>query len=186
MVNPILFQSGLPNIVGGLQSAGFYTYLFPFLLSLAILYSIINFAFDKRIPKAANGLISIIMSFFVMLYTASNTGITSFFTNLGGQFLIIGSGILFLIVILGLVGFKFEKLTEEHKNFKWAVVLFLILIGFILFTGAGGMRFLNIQGFAASSDFWTMVFFVVIVAIVFMFLTNEGDGGGKKEEKKNV
>ena len=172
VVELLLFQSG---VVGALEQ---FKYIFPFLLSLAIMYSIINFASgeSKRIPKSANGLISIIISFFVMLYTSWNPSITSFFTQMSGSFLIVGSGILFLIVILGIAGFKLDSFGGEHG--KWAIVLFLILIGFLIFCGAGGASFLNLPSFASSGDFWSIIFFVVVIAIVFLFLT-KGDGGTK-------
>ena len=170
-VELLLFE---PAIVGALEQ---FKYIFPFLLSLAIMYSIINFASgeSKRIPKSANGLISIIISFFVMLYTSSNPSINSFFEQMSGSYLIIGSGLLFLIVILGIVGFKFESLTGENSNFKWAVVLFIILVGFLIFLGAGGSKFLNLPSFTTTSDFWNIIFFVVILAVVFLFLTKSGD-----------
>ncbi len=172
----LLFQlGGIPE----LANTGIFKFLFPFLLSLAILYSIINFAAGDRIPKSANGLISIIISFFVMLYTSWNPSITAFFTQISGSFLIIGSGILFLIVILGIAGFKFHDFGGEH--FKWAVVLFLILVAFLVFFGAGGAQFLNLPSFASSGDFWSIIFFVVIIAIVFLFLTKGDSGGGGKK-----
>ena len=180
-IEALLFQAGLGNVVNSLEGLGFFRFLFPFLLSLAILYSIIQYAAGDRIPKSANGLISIIISFFVMLYASWNPGITTFFANISGEFLIVGSGILFLIVILGVAGFKLNEFGGEH--FKWAIVLFLILVGFLIFFGAGGAKFLNVPSFAQTQDFWTVIFFVVILAIVFVFLT-KGDAGGGKPAKK--
>ena len=63
-------------LLGNLNNLGFFQFLFPFLLVLAIAYGALEFGLgggkdkDKRImPRSANALISIIIAFFVMNYS---------------------------------------------------------------------------------------------------------------------
>ena len=182
----ILFQGVFPSLLGHLQNMGFFLYLFPFLLSLAILYGIMKFAFKDRLPNSAMGLIAIILSFFVMLFAGQNPNIVNFFTLLSGGGLIIGSAILFILIMLGLVGFNFDKLFEgkDNKNFRWGVILVVILVVILLVFGAGAGGIVSLPSWASGSDFVTVLFFVFILAIAMWWLGSEGEtkdkGGGQK------
>jgi hypothetical protein len=186
----LLFQAGgvFPDILQNMQNMGFFLYLFPFLLALAIFYGILHWALGDRIPKSGVGLISIILAFFVMLYTSWNTGIVSFFANLGGAGLIVGSGILFAAILLGLMGFKISDLTSDAsgKKLKWVFILGVLLIAVLIFFGAGGAYFGLVPSWSNQGEFWTVVFFVVIVGLAVWWL-GEGNGGaapagGEKKE----
>ena len=128
---------GFTTLLQNMQNMGFFQFLFPFLLALAIVYGLLHFTMQNRLPKSAMGLISIIIAFFVMLYSSWNTMIVSFFTNISGTFLIVGSGILFVIILLGMVGFKTDELFKGKKS-MWITVLLLVFIGAVIFFSAGG------------------------------------------------
>lgn len=175
---PVLFQVGLgfggfQQILQNMMSLGFFQFLFPFLLALAIFYAILHFAAGERIPKSANGLISLILAFFVMLFASANPGIVQFLTNLSGAGLVIGVGILFLVILLGLLGFKTESLFEA-KGWKWIFVLVIIIVAIVIFFGAGAGTL--IPGVTITSDFTTILFFIAILAIVLWFLGREEEG----------
>lgn len=190
----LLFQAGgvFPDILQNMQNMGFFLYLFPFLLALAIFYGVLHFALSTddgklRIPKSGIGLISIILAFFVMLYSSWNTGIVAFFANLGGAGLIVGSGILFAAILLGLMGFRISDMVSDKagKRFKWVFILGVLLIAILLFFGAGGAYFGLIPSWSNQGEFWTVVFFVVIVGLAVWWL-GEGNGAAPAggEEKK--
>ena len=185
----LLFQVGgvFPNMLQNMENMGFFLYLFPFLLALAIFYGVLHWAMGERIPKSGIGLISIILSFFVMLYSSWNVGIVSFFANLGGAGLIVGSGILFAAILLGLMGFKISDLTGDvaGKKFKWVFILGVLVIAIMIFFGAGGASFGLIPSWSNQGEFWTIVFFIVIVGLAVWWLGEDKNGapsaGGEKK-----
>ena len=177
----VLFQLGgvfNPQIlVNNMENMGFFLYLFPFLLALAIFYGILKYTMGNKLPNSAIGLISIIFSFFVMLYSSWNTMIVSFFANLGGMGLVVGSGLLFVIILLGITGFKIGDVFSGTVS-KWAFVLTIIFIGVLIFFGAGAGWLIQLPSWSNTGEFWTALFFIVILALAMWWL------GGSEAEKK--
>ena len=183
----VLFQFGgsgyFGSIVNMINQFGFFLYLFPFLLALAIFWGILNqFASDK-LGKGPTALVSLILALFVMLFASFNPAIVGFFANLSGTGLIIGSGILLVIIFLGLAGVKLEEGTGA-KHWKTALVLFLILVAILAFLGAGAGQFGLFPSFAGNPQFIAFLFFIVIIGLALWMMTNSGGEGGKKEEGK--
>ena len=177
----VLFQLGggsgvFRDILQTADNLGFFLYLFPFLLALAIFFGILNWSVGERLQRGPTALISIILAFFVMLYSSFNTFIVSFFANLSGAGLVIGSGILLVIIFLGLAGFKLQDVFKEGHA-KWAFVLFIIFIGILAFIGAGAGQFGLFPGFANDPQFITLIFFIVIIALAMWMMAS----GGKEE-----
>jgi hypothetical protein len=170
--------NGFDQLLVNMQNMGFFQFLFPFLLSLAIIYGVMKFTLQDRLPKSAMGVIALVISFFVMLYSSWNSMIVNFFANISGTWLIVASGILFVLILLGLTGFKTSELFENTKA-KWIAVIVVVFIGILIFMGAGGGMFLNLP---LSSDFWTIIFFVAILAIVVFWFGQEG--GEEKQPKQ--
>jgi hypothetical protein len=162
-------------LIQNMSRLGFFQFLFPFLLALAIVYGLLSWALQKQLPKSARGVISLIIAFFVMIYSSWNVMIVTFFAQLSGMWLVVATGILFIVIMLALVGFNVEELTKGSKS-KWVLVLLIVFIGIVLFFGAGGAWLVNIPGWTASSDFWTVLFFIVILAIVIFWLGQEEGG----------
>lgn len=188
----LIFQVGgvFPNITSNLQNMGFFLYLFPFLLALAIFYGILYWVFHgpdpktAKLPKSAIALISIILAFFVMLYSSWNYMIMSFFANLSGAGLIVGSGILFIAILLGLMGFNIEGLTNKEGagRGRWVFIIGVVVIGILLFFGAGGGAFglVNINIFN-NSEYLTALFVIGIIALAVWWLGSESNGGAAKK-----
>lgn len=175
MPEMVLFQM-FPQMLQNLENMGFFLYIFPFLLSLAITYGVLSAFAKDRLEKSARSLISIVFSFFVMLYSSWNPGIVTFFASLSGAGLIIASGLLFLLVILGMVGFDVKNLFMEEKKIKWPAVLILVFLFILIFFGAGAGNFIPLPSWSGSSELWTAIFFIVIVGLAMWWM-------GAKEEK---
>lgn len=172
----VLFQTGggaFYNIVQNMQDLGFFLYLFPFLLALAIFYGVLKFVLGDKLPNSVIGLVSIIFSFFVMLYSSWNNMIVTFFANLGGMGLIVGSGLLFIIILLGLTGFKIHEVFSGTLS-KWAFVLTIIFIGILIFFGAGAGWLIKLPYWSTTEEFWTVIFFIIIIALVVWWFGSEG------------
>jgi hypothetical protein len=171
------------TLVANMSRLGFFQFLFPFLLALAIVYGLLSWALKEQIPKSARALISLIVAFFVMIYSSWNVMIVNFFAQLSGTWLIVATGLIFIVLLLAVVGFDVKDLTKG-KFSKWVLVLLLVGIGIILFFGAGAGFLVNVPGVVFSSDLWTVLFFVVILAVVLYFLGTEGEKGGAAEKPK--
>ncbi len=165
---------GFSLLIQNMQNLGFFQFLFPFLLALAIIYGLLRWALPKQVPKSAAGVISLIFAFFVMLYSSWNSMIVQFFTNIAGTWLIVASGILFVVVLLAMTGFNVTDLMKNEKS-KWVTVLVVIFIVAMIFFGAGGGLFLSLP---ISSEFWTIIFFVIILAIIVFWFGQEGESSG--------
>lgn len=180
---PVLFQislgfGGFQQMIQNMTNLGFFQFLFPFLLALAIFYGILMWAFKEKMPRSAVGLISLILAFFVMLFASANPSLILFLQNISGTGLIVGTGILFLIILLGLTGFNISDLVGAKKSAGERLLLLLIIaIVIVLFFGAGTSFLL--PSVSVGSDFWTIIFFVIIFAVVLWFLGREEGGGGK-------
>ncbi len=179
----LLFQIGIGTgsstwnaIISELGNLGVFVFVLPFLLALAVFYGVLMFAFKDKMPKSAIGIISLVMAFFVMLYTSYNVMIAGFFAALGGSALIVGSGILVAVIFLGLIGFNVEKLTAGDKS-KWLFILGIIAIAVLIFFGAGAQWFVPIGNVTVSQQFQVAVFFIIILALAIWWL-----GGGKEEQ----
>jgi hypothetical protein len=181
----LLFQIGtmLPNITQNMENMGLFLYLFPFLLALAIFYGVLHWtmydAQKPKLPKSAITLISIILAFFVMLYTSWNTMIVTFFASLSGAGLIVATGILFVAILLGLVGFDIKGLTDENtagKKGRWVFIIGVLFIGILIFFGAGGGAFGLIPNWSSNGEFLTVLFVIGIIGLAIWWLGNDDNG----------
>lgn len=160
------------NLFITMQNLGMFQYLFPFLLALAIFYGALMWAIGDRLKKGPVGLISIILAFFVMLYANTNAMIVNFFAMLGGTTLIVASGILVIAILLALVGFKFDTLFSGSYS-KWLLAFAIIIIGLIIYFGAGGGSFVPLPSFFINSDVTAAIIVIAIIALAMWFMTRE-------------
>ena len=174
-------------LLGNLNSLGFFQFLFPFLLILAIAYGGLEFGLGgggektKRImPKSANGLIALIIAFFVMNYSGGvGTSIAVFFSQLFGQGMIVAVGILLVLLLIGLFGIRPSDLHDKPKRGITAIAGVIILVVFAIFVSSGNS--LGLTGLNLDNNFWTIVIFLLILVVVMWVLSRDGKGGGKKE-----
>jgi hypothetical protein len=157
-----------PPMILGLEKIGVFLFLFPFLLTLAITYGVLSYSLEKQLEKTARALISIVMGFFVMLFSLWNPGIVVFFANAFGFTLIVGAGLLGIIILLGLVGIKFEDLTKNEKA-KWIFTGSLILIGVIIFAVSAGSAIFGTE-FLQSTEIMTIAVLIVILGFSAWFI----------------
>jgi hypothetical protein len=175
MPEMVLAQVGnvFPQMLQNLENMGFFLYLFPFLLSLAIFYGVMSAALQKQLEKSARALISIILAFFVMLYSSFNPTLVSFFASLSGVGLILASGLLFGAIIFGLAGFDLKRLfmDKDEKKLNWASILIIVFVLVLVFFGAGAGSLIPLPSWSGSSEMWTAIFFIAIVALALWWMT---------------
>ena len=164
-----------PALLGNLNQIGVFQFLLPFLLILAIVYGVLRFAVKDIFPKSITGLISIVIAFFAMNYSgATGVGIASFFTSLFGVGSIVLAGILVVIILLGIIGFKIGDVAGgKHKGVAWIFILAIILIGLVVFSGAVDTGIVPGFSLYLGSDFWTLIIFVIVLVAAFWALSKE-------------
>lgn len=169
-------------MVQNMQRMEFFQYLFPFLLSFAILYGLMQYVFGKEKlggPRV-HSLIAIVLSFFVMLYSSFNPWLYMFLTTTSGVWLGFATVVLLIVLVLALAGVNVHELFTGSKNWvKYVVVLIIIYIVLLAILGQGGLFSTYLPYWLTGSDLWTVVFVIIIIAIVFWFV-----GEGKEEEGK--
>ena len=172
-----IFDQMLTSLVG----MDFFSVLFPFLLALAIFYSVLMWALKERLGKGPIGLISIILSFFVMLFAKVYIPSLSTLLMMGsGWTLAIASVILFLIIIFGLFGIKLNEIKDKWVEVIIALVVIYIIIS-LLWGGLPGF-FVGLPFLSNNADVWTIVLFLAIIGIAWHFLSK--DGGDDKDKPK--
>jgi len=179
------------DMVQNMQRMEFFQYLFPFLLSFAILYGILGYVFANKLGgNRVIALISLILSFFVMLYSASNPWLYQFLTNISGVWLSIATFIIFVVVLLALTGINVHEMIsgEQRPWVKWVILLILLYVIVSVLLGAWGGFGFGSWGpclpFLTCDELWTIVFFLVMLGIVFWWIGGEKKEGGAGEEKK--
>jgi hypothetical protein len=166
------------DMIQNMSRMGLFQYLFPFLLSFALLYGLMEWVFKggKLGGNRVHALIAIVLSFFVMLYSSINTSLYQMLTQVSGVWLGIGVVALLLVLITELLGINLRDVLSGEKNkwMKYAIVLIVIYIVMYAFFGNVMSGFL--PSGLGSSDIWTVVLVIVIIGIVFAFV------GGEKGE----
>ena len=155
-------------------NADFFQVLFPFLLALAIFYGVFHWALKDKIGKGPVALISVVLSFFVMLYAKQIPLLSEFLTWGSGTILAIATIVLFLIVVLALIGLKFSDLWGKERN--WVMFLIVIIVLYIVLVGLGAAipsLGIPLSWLVLNQDVWAVVLFVIILAVVLWFLGRE-------------
>ncbi len=158
-----------------LKALGFYDFVLPWLLSFAIVFGIIDMVgiFSKRSStgviestnKGIEAIIALAFAFYVTLFTPFPGFLSSFFSKLFGNSIIVLSGVLVLLLFLGMVGLQPNRLLKD-----WGEKLFVglaVIIALLIFLNAGG----SIFGFGGitlvnATDWLTLLVFFGIIGFV--------------------
>jgi len=150
------------TLVSNLNAMGFYGFVLPWLLVFALVYGILIgskiFGDDKKAP----GLIAIVIAFFVTAYS----GIGSFFITLSGFGAMLFAALLIVVMFFALVGFKMEYMKAAFEG-KWTWVIFLAVLGIIVFFVVGGG---SISGITVSNEVLAAVFMIIVIALAIVFI----------------
>lgn len=168
-------------MIQNLVQMEFFQLAFPFLLSLAIIYGVLQTKAGDLLPKSARGLVAIVLSFFVMLYSAATPILYTTITSISGPFLMIAVALLFLIIIFSMVGIDIKTVTD----WSWKTALLAAIIVFVIASLAfGSAGFIGMPFGLNSSDLWSFLFFLIIMGVVLHYLRKEDGGGSKPSSSK--
>ena len=165
---------GFDIFIGNLNNLGFFDFLLPFLLFMAIVYGILSKYEPFRKPGeggeptvAINGVISVVMSFFIINYTP----IGFYFTELFALMATVVAGILVLTIIIGMFGVDLRSVFVDEKNKlreTQATILFalagLISIAIFLYAASNYLGF-GLFGRGVSIDQDTIFTYIVLIGM---------------------
>ena len=176
------------TMVQNMQRMEFFQYLFPFLLSFALLYGLMQWVFDKNLGgKRVHTLIALIIAFFVMLFSSYNEWLYGFLTQISGAWLGLATVALLIVLFAQLIGISIPSVLsgaggEKRSWVKYIIILIIVWIVLSVFLGIAGMA-MWLPAWFTGSDLWTVILVVVIIGLVFYFVggddSSSGNGGGE-------
>ncbi len=147
-------------LVTNLQQLGFFGFLLPFILFLAIFYALLVKSKLTDNNKII-GIISLMLAFFIVGYGGPTFG--NFLTNLFGNASIIIAGILVIILFIAMAGLDVSKIGGNNS-----VVVAIVGIGIVLF-----MTTVGSLGVKIGSDLIAIVFVIVVMGIAIFFIAGK-------------
>ena len=156
--------------IGEIVTGEFFVYLFPWMLTLAIVYGILE---HYKIPKSesARAVISLVAAFLVLPLAPSLAG---FLTGMVKGLLVVGVGILIMIIFVELLGYKVGKGESIFEKHPVGFGIVMILIAVLVFVGAGGMELLDLQ-VTLGSDILAVLFFLGAMTLGVWWMTAKED-----------
>ncbi len=160
--------SAIEVMVSNLQQIGFFTYVLPMLLTLAIVFGILEH-YDMPESPSARGVIAIVAAFIVLPVSHL---LAPFLRDIVTGLVAIGMGVLVAIIFVELLGYKasgVENIFEAHpKTFGIIMVTLAVLV----FIGAGGMDLLGFD-IDIASEVATLLAFLAVISLGVWFIARE-------------
>lgn len=157
------------KIIEFMQSAGFYTYLLPFLLVFAILFAILE---KTKVLGDGKTNINVLVALLIGLLLTVQTGIVQIINAFLPQVSLIFVVILMILIGLAMMSNKAHGL--RGPVFAVAVVVAFIALGSALISSIPGLSFLSSED---TSSILTWVIPLIILGGTIYFLTRSGDEG---------
>ncbi len=159
------------TLIGNLSRLGFYDFILPWLFAFAVIYGLLvksKVIADEKKP-GVNGLIAIVIAFFLTAYTPYGTTLGVWFTE------VFGMGVLFIAILLIIVLFAaIFGITEfKTENLKGYVpILAILLLIWLFWTGWIGVSGAVPIGISAG-ELTATLFVVAVFIIAIWFVTWE-------------
>ncbi|MFH1105595.1 MAG: hypothetical protein V1731_00065 [Candidatus Aenigmatarchaeota archaeon] len=154
-----------------LKSLGFYDFVLPWLLAFAMVFGILDkagiFGSDKGKNKGVEAIISLVFAFYVTFFTPYPGFLSNFFSSLFGGSILVLSGILVTLLIIGLFGFTpSDMFGKDALSKKLMLILAAIVALVLLLNAAGWVTGFSGFGTVNASEWLTAIIFFGLIAIV--------------------
>ncbi len=164
------------NMLAQWEAAGVFTYVLPFLLIFAIVFSILSFINVFKDNKAVNAVIALAVSLLALQFQIVPIFFAEIFPRLG-----IGLSILLVVVILG--GMFIDPSNQENGWIKW--VLIAITVAIIIVVVGGSLGGIGFGGGFGGLNFlyglpWGMIIIGLIVIAAFIWIIKSTNTDPKK------
>ncbi|MCK5594243.1 MAG: hypothetical protein KAI18_03305 [Candidatus Aenigmarchaeota archaeon] len=168
-------MAGMEILIGNMNTMGFYDFLLPFVLFVAIIFGLLqkNKVFGDKETRGIDGVVAMSVSFFVINYTSIGLYFSTLFA-IGAT--IIGA-VLVGIIILGMVGIDLGGLLngDDGKKMKLPIVAAAGVVVIILFLYASGL-YEKISDYIPSIGEDTIVTIVGLLFFIVVFVMITGTG----------
>ncbi len=159
MVNPFEL------LVSNLSSLGFFNFFLPFLFVFAVLYGLLLKSHALGEDAKVAGVVSLAMAFLTIGFGGPLLG--AFFINLAGTAAILLSGVLIIILVVGLAGGKLSDVTAG-KGVTAIMAGVTIIIVYSMYQ--------SLTNNSLDNALATTVLMVVLLLGAVMFITGAGNG----------
>ncbi len=169
-----------------LRAAGFYDFILPWLLAFSVSFGILQtvqiFKKADKSNTSVDAIIAIVIAFYLTIFTPFPGFLSSFFSKLFGSSIIVLSGVLVLLMFVGIFGLKSDTFTQDPKVKFGILIVALIAAGLLFFNAqAGVFSFGDIR--VAGGELLTLLVFLGIIGAVIYFVVQ---GGGEGDAQENT
>ncbi len=168
---------GLQNT---LRAMGFYDFVLPWLLAFAIVFGILQTvmifkkgAKNDQSNTSVDAVIALSVAFYLTIFTPYSGFLSSFFSKLFGSSIVILSGVLVLLMFVGIFGFKSSDVFHGTKSKMAIVIVALILAALFLINASSGTFSIGGKELVNGETLTVLAFFGMIGAIIW-FVVNDG------------
>ncbi len=153
------------QMIQNLEGLGFFAYLLPWLLTLAIVFGVLEH-YDMPESTSARGVIAIVAAFVVL--PVGNI-IAPFLKNIVTGLVAIGVGILVAVIFIELLGYKVSEKENIFLANPMSFGVIMIILAVMVFIGAGGM---DLVGFSIdiTSELVTLLAFLAVISLGVWFM----------------
>lgn len=160
-----------------LKAMGFYDFVLPWLLAFAMVFGILQTVKIFKKGDASNtsvdAVIGLVVAFYLTLFTPYSGFLSSFFSKLFGSSIIVLSGVLVLLMFIGIFGFKSETLFHGTKAKMAVVALALVLAGGLFINANVGVFSFGGTNFDSGEIMTFLVFFGIIAAVIWFVVKGD-------------
>ncbi len=171
-----------------LKAAGFYDFVLPWLLAFAVTFGILQtvnvFKKGDKPNTSVDAIVAVVVAFYITIFTPFPGFLSSFFSKLFGSSIIALSGVLVLLMFIGIFGLNVSGLlTGKDKDGKtsptglgYAVLVIALIAGGLLFFNAqaGVFSFGDIR--VAGGELLTLFIFLGIIgAVIYAVVRGSGE-----------
>ncbi|MBI3413692.1 MAG: hypothetical protein HY051_06485 [Candidatus Aenigmarchaeota archaeon] len=168
-----------------LKAMGFYDFVLPWLLAFSIVFGILQTVniFKKgkedKPNTSVDAVISLAVAFYLTIFTPYSGFLSSFFSKLFGGSIIVLSGVLVLLMFIGIFGFNITGLLSKKTGDKTELTpmgiggligALIVAAGLFINANAGVFSFGGTN--LASGETLTLLLFFGIIGAVIWFVVS--------------
>ncbi len=151
-----------------LKSLGFYDFVLPWLLAFSMVFGILDKAGifgGQGKSKGVEAIISLVFAFYVTFFTPYPGFLSRFFSGLFGGSILVLSGVLVSLLIVGLFGYGPKDIVGDLGK-KILMILAVVIAMVLLLNAAGWVTGFSGFGTVNVSEWLTAIIFFGLIAIV--------------------
>lgn len=160
--------SVIGQMIQNLEGIGFFAYVLPWLLTLAIVFGILE---HYELPKSssARGVIAIVAAFIVLPVGGL---IAPFLRDMVTGLLAIGMGAIVALIFVELLGYKASEIDNIFHKHPRVFGMVMAVLAVLVFIGAGGMGLVGFE-IDITGEVVTLLAFLAVISSGVWFIAKE-------------